>query len=383
LTDLPWPQAWRIAYATADPLPPRRLPLAAAIGAVLAEPLVARSALPPFDTAAMDGYAVAGPGPWRVVGRQLAGAEPPAAPAPGEAVEIATGALAPPWVDAVLPYEDAAVSDGRLVGDVAPGRHIRRAGEECGAGEELVGAGAPVTAATAGLAAAVGHDDLLAHPAPVVAPLVSGDELLAAGLPRDGRVRDALGPVLPALVAGCGGRPEPVRRLPDRADALADAIAAAAGDVVVTTGGSSVGPADHLPRVLAELGAKALVRGVACRPGHPQLLARLPDGRWLVGLPGNPLAALVGVVTLLAPLLARLAGRPMPRTTSATLAGALNPSPTLTRLVPVAFDLTGLALPLAHGGSAMLRGAARADALAVLPPGAGPIEVVEIVRLPA
>jgi molybdopterin molybdotransferase len=112
-------------------------------------------------------------------------------------------------------------------------------------------------------------------------------------------------------------------------------------------------------------------------------LARLPDGRWLVGLPGNPLAALVGVVTLLAPLLARLGGHPMPRAVSAPVAGALNPSATLTRLVPVAFDVSGNAVPLHHGGAAMLRGVARADALAVLPPGSGLLEVVELVPLPA
>jgi molybdopterin molybdotransferase len=372
-----------LAYVAPDPLPPVDRPVPAAIGHVLAAPIVARSPLPPFDAAAMDGYAVAGAGPWRLAARALAGSGEPAPLDPGCACEIATGAMVPAGAIAVLPYEDAARSGEVVDGTVTPGRHVRRAGEECAAGELLVGAGAVATAPTVGLAAAVGYDVLRVHPRPRVALLVIGDELLTGGLPRAGRIRDALGPQLPALVGGCGGVPGHVRHVADRVDALASAVASAGADVVVTTGGSSVGPADHLPRVLAGVSAEFVVRGVACRPGHPQLLARLPDGRWLVGLPGNPLAALCGVVTLLAPLLARLAGKGMPRTGTATVGGLPPATATVTRLVPVLFGQTGGGMALHYGGSAMLRGVARADGFAVIEPGTDLPAVVEVVPLPA
>jgi molybdopterin molybdotransferase len=198
-----------------------------------------------------------------------------------------------------------------------------------------------------------------------------------------------LGPQLPALVRGCGGEVAASRRVRDDPDALAAALgvgqeeAADAADVLVTTGSTSFGRSDHLGRVLAESGARVLVRGVACRPGHPQLLARLSDGRWLVGLPGNPLAALCAVVTLLAPLLARLGGRPMPAGRRADVGGVLMAQPLVTRLVPVAADpLSRGVFPLDFGGSAMLRGIARADGLAVVPPGEGRVGVVEVLPVP-
>lgn len=386
--DLPWSAARDRAWTAAEPLPPVELPLEAAVGLVLTEPVTARVPLPPFDTAAMDGYAVAGPGPWRVVGRCLAGATVAPAPLqPGTATEVATGAMAPPGTDAVLPYEDSARDGGLLHGDVhvqrrparrlaapigqPPVRHVRRTGEECAAGELLIGAGAVVTPPAAGLAAAVGYDALRVRPRPRVALLVSGDELATAGLPGPGQVRDALGPQLPSLVRYAGGLPDAVRYVRDGADELAAALAAAAAaDVVVTTGASSVGPADHLPGVLRAAGGCLLVHGVRCRPGHPQLLARLPDGRLLVGLPGNPLAALSGVVTLLTPVLHRLAGRPLPAQQRAVLHGPVTRHPTATRLVPVTLRGPGVVLALGHTGAAMLRGAALADALAVVPPGA-------------
>lgn len=383
--DLAWADAHRLAYDAAEPLAPRRVRVESSVGTVLAQDLTALVPLPPFDTAAMDGYAVAGAPPWRFVGRLLAGhGEWPVPLTVGQALEIATGAVVPVGADAVLPYEQSR-SDGGTVdalGVQETGRHIRRAGEECRAGDVLVPAGAVLTAAAVGLAAAVGHDWLSTYPRPRVGLLVSGDELLLSGLPGAGRVRDAVGPQLPALCRAAGGEPSPVRHVGDSAQALAGALAAplageSAQDVVVTTGASSVGPADHLQAVLGELGAEVLVAGVACRPGHPQLLARLPDGRWLVGLPGNPLAALVGVVTLLRPLLARLGGRPAPPLRPVVVRGELGPGRTSTRLVPARLDGAD-AVPLSYPGAAMLRGAALADGFVVVPAGGGPALFVDL-----
>jgi molybdopterin molybdotransferase len=195
-------------------------------------------------------------------------------------------------------------------------------------------------------------------------------------------VRDALGPQLPLLVAGLGGELIGQQHVRDEPGLLRAAVADADAEVLVTTGASSAGPADHLRQVVADLGGRLLVDGVACRPGHPQLLARLPDGRFVVGLPGNPLAALVGAVTLLQPLLGGLTGR-SPRRAGALLAEPLGGSPAATRLVPVRLE-GAWARAVPHVGSGMLRGAALADALAVVPPGpdraAG--EEVEVLPLP-
>lgn len=377
-----WADARARALAAGTPTRPQDLPLDACAGAVLAAPLRALTPLPSFDTCAMDGWAVAGAGPWRVVGELLAGRAWPGPLVSGTAVGIATGAPVPVGATAVLPVENGLLTGDLVSGPVEPGRHVRRAGEECATGDELLPAGSVATAAVLGLAAASGHDRLWVHPRPGVVALVTGDELLDAGLPRDGLVRDALGPQLARLVAAAGGDLRGRQHVADDADLLAKALAGADADLVVTTGASSAGPADHLRGVLRGLGAQVLVDGVACRPGHPQLLALLPDGRLVVGLPGNPLAALVAAVTVLAPALAGLGGRLLPHARAALLTTGLRAAERDTRLVPV--RLRGLmAEPTRHDGSGMLRGAALADALAVVPPGpalaaGGEVEVLAL-----
>lgn len=387
MTGLPWPLARSRAHAAARPLPARTVELGAALGAGLAEPLRALVPLPPFDTSAMDGYAVCGPGPWQVVGRLPAGVAASGPLAAGTAVEIATGAGVPAGTLGVLPYEQATRTGPTVAGAVSAGRHVRRTGEECDAGCELLPSGTPVSPVVLGLAAAAGHDALPVHPRPRVAALVTGAELLRAGRPGDGRVRDAIGPQLPGLLSWAGGLPVGLAHLGDEWGELAEGLDAAGPvDVIVTTGASSAGPADHLRDELDRRDAQVVVDGVACRPGHPQLLARLPDGRWLVGLPGNPLAALVGVVTLVAPLLAGLAGRRTSAVRPVPLAAPLEAHPLLTRLVPVRPSGAGASVqPAGHAGSAMLRGAALADGLAVVPPGARlePGALVDVVPLPS
>jgi molybdopterin molybdotransferase len=365
VTATPWAGARRTAYEAVAPLPAVELPLADALGLALAGDLWALTALPAFDTAAMDGWAVRGPGPWRVAGGVLAGDAPPPPLADGAAVEIATGAMVPDGCDGVLPYEDAALLDDEVTGPAPLGRHVRRTGEECPPRTVVLPGGSLLSPAALGLAAAVGHDVLRAVPRPRVAALVTGSELLTAGLPGAGRVRDAVGPLLPGAVAHLGGVLVSASVLPDDRAALVEAVTAADADLVVTSGASSVGRADHLSAALGELGAEVLVDGVAVKPGHPQLLARLPDGRLLVGLPGNPLAALSALVTLVGPVLARLGGRALPAPGGALAGAPLAAVPGVTRLVPVRLS-AGRAMPTGHGGAAMLRGAAVADAFAVV-----------------
>ncbi|MHA6761500.1 molybdopterin molybdotransferase MoeA [Streptacidiphilus sp. PAMC 29251] len=397
-----WAQARvRAARAGGAPLPPVLLPLADALGCVLAAPLEALTDLPAFDTSAMDGWAVSGPGPWRLgAGRPAAGIlagtgqDAAASLADGTAVRIATGAQLPPGATAVLRSEDGRVSHspgGELLHDhgatpLDQGRDIRPRGQECRTGEPLLPPGTTVTPAVLGLAAAAGCDLLAVHRRPTVELLVLGDELLDAGLPGDGRTRDALGPLLPSWLRAYGGQVGPVRRVGDDLGLLRDALLRSPADVIVTTGGTAAGPVDFLHLALAETGAKLLVDGVRVRPGHPMLLARLPAApgqrpRHVVGLPGNPLAAVAGAVTLAEPLLRALSGSSAAAPYLVEAAVALPGHPQDTRLLPVVLPERGV-LPLAFDGPAMLRGLALAEGLAVVPPGGLPagarVEVLEV-----
>ncbi|MEU3841456.1 molybdopterin molybdotransferase MoeA [Streptomyces sp. NPDC028635] len=372
----PWPDARAIAARAGRRRDPRdatvSVPLADALGLSLAAPLTALTDLPSFDTSAMDGWAVAGPGPWDV--REtgvLAGHGEPAPLVDGEAVRIATGARVPADTTAVLRSEHGRIDDkGRLhaTREMGTGQDIRPRGQECRTGDQLLPAGALVTPAVLGLAAAAGYDTLTAVRRPRVDLFVLGDELLTEGLPHDGLIRDALGPLLPPWLRALGADVTAVRRLGDDAEALHTAVTTSDADLIVTTGGTASGPVDHVHPTLRRIGAELLVDGVKVRPGHPMLLARLKDGRHLVGLPGNPLAAVSGLLTLAQPLVRALAAHPVPEGYTLPLRDAVHGHPYDTRLVPVV--LRGdQAVPLHYNGPAMLRGIAAADALAVVPPG--------------
>ncbi|WBB57856.1 molybdopterin molybdotransferase MoeA [Streptomyces sp. WMMC500] len=412
---LSWDAARRVAVRSGRRLGAVVVPAAGAYGQVLADPLRALVDLPPFDTSAMDGYAVAGPGPWRLdsAGQGvLAGhAAHPALP-DGHAVRIATGARVPPGATGVLRSEHAELrDDGSLHATAAPsgataaraarataaqdvrtGQDIRPRGQECRAGAELLPAGARVTPAVLGLAAAAGHDELSVVRRPRVEVLVLGAELQHRGLPREGRVRDALGPMLAPWLRACGAEPFVTRRLGDDAELLYEAVATSTADVVVTTGGTAAGPVDHVHGTLRRLKADLVVDGVAVRPGHPMLLAVLPTGAHVVGLPGNPLAAVSALLTLAEPLVRVLGGAPVPEPPEAVVTADTTGHPTDTRLVPVALEHPATAhpttahpaaRPLHFAGPAMLRGLAVADALAVVPPGGAPAGTpVRVLRLP-
>ncbi|MDX6740666.1 molybdopterin molybdotransferase MoeA [Actinocorallia sp. A-T 12471] len=380
--DVVWGRARELAHAAADPLAVEVLELGRAAGRGLAADLVCATALPAFDTAAMDGFAVSGSGPWVVSGCARPGL--PWAGArleSGCAVEISTGSVVPPGAGAVLPVEAAVLVGGRVTGPALPeGKHIRRAGEDASAGACLAPAGTPVGPALLGLAAACGYDALPVRRLPRVRAVVTGDELVGHGMPGPGRIRDALSPLLPSLIENLGGGLDELVHVPDRPEnALADALSARA-DVFVVTGSTSVGVTDGLRRLLTARDAHWIVDAVACRPGHPQLLARLPDGAHVVGLPGNPFAALVAAHTLLGPLLAGLSGRPLPRLPYAPLSTPVPVPAGRTRLVPVVWDGPAVR-PLGGDRPAFLNGAALADALAAIPPGTAPHHPIPLLPL--
>ncbi|MER5178679.1 molybdopterin molybdotransferase MoeA [Streptomyces sp. NPDC002896] len=385
----PWPEARAIATRAARSVPPPApvpVPLDAALGLVLAAPLTALTDLPSFDSSAMDGWAVAGPGPWDVrADGILAGHEVPEQLADGEAVRIATGARVPQDATAVVRSEHGRIDDkGRLHAqrEVVPGQDIRPRGQECRTGDQLLPPGTLVTPAVLGLAAAAGYDELSAVPRPRVEVLVLGDELLTEGRPRDGLIRDALGPMLPPWLRALGADVVSTRRLGDDAEALHTAISTSDADLILTTGGTAAGPVDHVHPTLSRLGAELLVNGVKVRPGHPMLLARTKENQHLVGLPGNPLAAVSGLLTLAEPLLRVLAGQAPPEPYTVPVRDAVHGHPQDTRLVPVVIR-ADRAVPLHYYGPAMLRGIAGADGLAVVPPGgAQPGQNLEILDLP-
>ena len=227
------------------------------------------------------------------------------------------------------------------------------------------------------LAAAAGYDGVEIVRPPVVGVIVLGKSLLSQGPSRDGRVRDALGTTVPSFIAACGGRGNPAVRAPDSADLLLTEIDDAAVDVIITTGSTAPGPDNHVRQVLRDLGAHWLIDGVAVTPGAQMLLAKLPDGRFLVGLPGEPQSALAGLVTLVAPLIAALRGAPLARSYPSAVLFADTAAAEFaddTRLAPVRLemlDTAQVAYPLEDDGPAGLAGWARADAVAVVPPGAG------------
>lgn len=367
-----WPRARDLAYAAAVPLASEQVPIEAATGRVLAMPLVVARPMPAFDVAAMDGYAVAGDGPWQVVdedgarpGRPWAGSLDP-----GRAVPVATGAAVPAGTTRVLPIEVCLLRGSGLHATGLPAKpHIRRAGEDARPGEVLLTAGSRAGAAAVGLAASLGLDRVSVVRRPRVAVVVTGDELVVEGVPETGLVRDAIGPMLPGLVSGWGGLLATVARVGDGTDLPL----AQDAEVVVVTGSTSVGTTDRLRSGLAP--ETRVVDGVACHPGHPMLLAR-HDGRLVVGLPGNPFAAFVAAHTLLAPVLARLAGAPAPAVTRARLRGEV--SGRGTQVVPVRTTGTGEVTVIQGRGSAYLGAVAAADALAVVEPGEGLATVVTL-----
>ncbi|GAA0485783.1 molybdopterin molybdenumtransferase MoeA [Paractinoplanes deccanensis] len=360
-----WSRAYEIAAGTPRPLPAESVTVERAAGRVLAAPLRAVRSVPAFDTAAMDGYAVTGPGPWTVTAQLLAGAPQPGPMRPGTAIEIATGAVVPEGAEAILPYEDSA-RDGTLVTGVLGARaHIRRAGDDVRPGDELVPAGRPVNATVAAAAVQAGVERLMAHRAPGVTLLVTGNEVISAGVPGPGQVRDSFTGLVSAIAARAGALPPARRHVSDVAALLESELAAARTEVVVVSGSSSAGAADHLHGVLDRLGAAWHVRGVACRPGHPQALAELPDGRWVVSLPGNPFAGLVAALTLLEPLLHALSGSPPAVLPTVPVRGTTRLMPYGVRIVPVHRGTPWhIAGPVSSAG---LHAAARADGLAVLP----------------
>ncbi len=299
-----------------EPLPAETLPLDQCAGRVLTEPVRARLTQPPFDAAAMDGYAIRWADlhlPWRVVGESAAGHGWASTLEPGEAVRIFTGAPLPAGADVIVVQEDVA-RDGdtaRLKGEGPPriGAHIRPAGQDFAAGAGLIAAGARLSAAHLGLTAAGGWRALPVVRRPRVTLIATGDELVLPGEnPGPGQIVSSNPAMLTALLRSAGADVHDPGLIPDNRAALAAALTGAEADLIITIGGASVGDHDLVVPVLRKLGADIDFWKIALRPGKPLLAGRL-QGTRVLGLPGNPVSAFVTALLFAVPLVSRLAGR--------------------------------------------------------------------------
>ncbi|MGN6445604.1 molybdopterin molybdotransferase MoeA [Amnibacterium sp.] len=367
---VPWAEARAMAAAQAAG-PATVLALRDAVGAVADADVVAPRPVPHYDSSAMDGWAVAGPGPWRLTTASRL--------APGEARVVVTGAALPAGTEAVVPVERGTAADGVVRGERDPRRsHVRLAGEESPAGAVLVGARTRLSPAHVAVLAIAGLDDVAVRPAPRIGFVLTGDEVVLHGAPPSGRVRDAFDPLLPLAAARLGGAPLPPARAGDDPVAIRTAIDGLAdAAVVVTVGGTGRSGADRLREAIG--GAETVFDGVAMRPGHPALLARLPDGRPLLALPGNPLAAVAVLLSFLPPVIDALTlatpAAPAARIATCALPGWAGG----TSLVPC--DATLRPAPATRPN--MLRGLAASDVLAVVPPdGVAEGARVEVLPLP-
>ncbi len=377
LAEASWHGAREAAARLVGALPSEQAPVHLSPERVLATNCVALCDLPSFDSSAMDGWAVAGPGPWLIVGDALAGSPLDQHLTPGSAARIATGAVVPAGTSSVIRWEDARVEEGLVTAEPSSGSNIRRAGEECQAGDLIAQVGTTVTPALAGYLAATGHDHIAVIRRPRVHVLLLGDELQQSGIPSGGRVRDSLGPQLPGWLARMGAEVLAGDLVADDLEAVAETLARAAreSDLVITTGGTAAGPRDHLRAAIERNSGTILVDCVAVRPGHPMLLADLgiDDGRRvpLVGLPGNPHSAIVGLLTLAEPLISSMLGRPRISLDMVASASELRAPKDHTRLI--AGNLVEGRFELSpYGGSAMLRGLAQSSGFAVVPEGTTP-----------
>jgi molybdopterin molybdotransferase len=325
-----------ISYATAlqhiqqacQPLPSEQVPLAQAIGRVLAQDVQADADLPPFDNSAMDGFALAGSGAVLAQGREFAVAGSQAA-GDGlaayvhDACEIMTGASLPDGLDSVVPVEQVSVlqRDGddrprriRLDAAVAPGAHVRRRGQDVAVGDRVALAGTRIAPASHMLLAALGVATLAVRPQVPVALFTTGRELIDVPsqplLP--GQIRNSNGPYLANRLDESGARIVHRETVGDDAVAFTAALErglAAGARVVLSTGAVSMGRHDFVPDALRELGAEIVFHKVAIRPGKPLLFARLPGGQLYFGLPGNPVSSAVGMRFFVEPALRAMLGQ--------------------------------------------------------------------------
>jgi molybdopterin molybdotransferase len=388
-------EAQRLVLEYARPLPTETVALEDAARRVLAEPARAEIDLPPFPSSAMDGYAVRGadtPGRLRVEARIAAGKPAVGALEPGQAMGIATGGVVPAGADAVIPIEYV-VEHGNAVeirSAVESGENVRPRGGDIRAGEVVVEPGSVLTPARLGALAAAGIPQVQCARRPRATVLPTGTELRRPGeVLGAGEIYEANGLILAAQLEAAGAVVELMPAVGDDEAAHRGALEHALGaDVVVTSGGVSVGPHDLVRRVEAELGVEEVFWRVSVKPGKP-LAFGVRERTLVFGLPGNPVSALVGFVLFVEPAIRALQGvlEPLPRFDRGRLAGARRRNPERDELLRARLRRSegGPVLePLSGQESHMIARSAGADALVFVPRGEGELAdgaSVEYLRL--
>jgi molybdopterin molybdotransferase len=375
-------EARRRVLAEVHPLPTEDLPLGEALGRILAEPLVADIDVPPFDSSAMDGFAVrSGPAAeLRVTAESRAGRPAEVTVEPGTAVRISTGAAVPEGADAVVPVEHTEDRGHTVTVPVTePGANVRHPGEDVRKGDTLLDPGAPLGPAELGVAASVGRPTLACARRPRVALVVTGDELTRPGDPLGpGRIYSSNAYALAAQIERAGGDLVSTGSVGDDPGATREALERALDDaeVVCVSGGVSVGPHDHVRPALGELGVAESFWGVSLRPGKPTWFGT--RGPTLVfGLPGNPVSAMVTFQLFARPALLALQGASpeAPRAT-ARMSEPVRRHPQREQAVRVrliAAEDGWRAEPTGAQGSHVLTSMLGADALAMIPGGEGEV----------
>lgn len=391
---LPVEEAQARLLMQTTPLPVEQVDLLLARDRYLAEPLLALRDQPWTNLSAMDGYAIRHadlPGPWQLTGQSRAGgAAATATLASGEAMRIFTGAAMPEGADAVLVQEDATVEGNHLLlsgdGPDHPGRNIRPRASDFAFSDPLLNAGIRIGATQIALAAMAGHSTLPVRRRPRVAIIGTGDELVAIGQPlRPGQIPSSNSIMLAAMLAQEGAEVIDIGLFPDDLNSITNAFhSAARADIIVSTGGASVGDHDLVAPAIVAAGGTLDFWKIAMRPGKPLMAGRLGD-TCIIGLPGNPVSAFVGAALFLLPLVRRLAGSPfpMPQWTQVPTAIAL-PSGGNRAEYLRATIANGVVTEMGSRDSAGLRALAEANALIERPidaPLTRPGETVRVMRL--
>jgi len=388
-------EAQQLVLGRAERLPLESVPVGEAVGRVLGGPGRAAVDLPPFDSSAMDGFALRTgetPGRLPVSVRIAAGSPAPRGLGPREAMGIATGGVVPAGADAVIPLEYVVDHDNtiEIAETVSPGANIRPAGGDVRRGEVVVDSGTRLGAPQVGALAAAGIAEVRAARRPRAAVLATGSELRPPGEQLEpGQIYEANGLLLAAQLESAGAEVERLSPVADDEHAHREALARGlAADLLVTSGGVSVGPHDLVRKVAAELGVEEVFWGVAVKPGKPISFGTLGH-RLVFGLPGNPVSVLVGFELFVRPALLALQGvaEPLPRFERGRLAAALEANPGRDELVRARLSSDGegvLLEPLPGRESHMIARAAAADALVLVRRGTeelaagGPVEFLRI-----
>jgi molybdopterin molybdotransferase len=372
------------AYLVAESAPrsAEEVALLECVGRVLAEDIEAAVDVPGFPRSAMDGYALRGeetfgasdydPIAFELIGTTLPGTPFPGCVAAGQAVRIMTGAPLPDGADAVVMAEvcreDAAAMKVEISEAVAPHKNVGAVGEDIRRGDGVLRKGRRLRAQDAGLLSSIGIAHVRCVRRPRVRLVVTGDELLPAGSrPTGARIVDSNSVVLRALVARDGAQLLPFEILPDDPARIREAMADPDADVVLVSGGSSVGQEDHAPRLLAELG-QVVFHGISMRPSSPTGVGRI-DERFVFLLPGNPVSCLAAYEFFAGPTLRRLGGRSRAwphRQARLPLARKIASAIGRTDYVRVAIE-DGRAVPLATSGASILSSTVRAGGAVIVP----------------